>query len=380
MFSVFNDILGKKPAKRKLATTVDDSLTDLVSLIFQEEVLESNGSIGLEVSMMRAAICLLRDTKPKEGLNLEDFISKIVSYSESCGLSEVDTAALVNWKEYSLGLLHAQVKLPNLCDDANSIFRRAITLFIMRPNLERLIQAKSSSLRPGDEVYFLSILLVGINEGYARIDSSIKKVSRTKDLSVHASAHLCNKRGAEKFESFPAAYVFAQKDESLHDNITRLISILINGHIVASVSIGPNDAMCGLYGRSKSQGYNLEYDFDGDRFHYSFQYDERRSQQVFISITDPERHNDKQMIRFSSPCRDLSGKKKLTAADMKVILVSNASSRMHCRFAIDTDKMQLVVVVDQLLATNDWEEFEYFCGEVARIADEYECSLGEDQY
>jgi hypothetical protein len=380
MFSIFNDISGKKASKRKLDNSIEGSLANLVPFIFEDDDLKSDLPSGLEVSLLRAAIRLLRDTSPKGGLNLEGFIAQIASYSESCGLSEKDTVGLVKWKDYSIGLLHSQAKSPSLSDGADSAFRRAITLFIMRPKLDRLLQAKSSSLRPGDEVFFLSILLAGIYEGYARLSSRIKKASRTDDVTIHALALLCNKQGAEKFVSFPPEYVLAQKDESQHDNITRLISILINGHIVASASMGPDDAMRGLYGRAKSQDYNLEYDFDSDRFHYLFQYEEGRSQQVFISITDPELHHNKHMIRFSSPCRDLRGKGKLTAKDMEAVLLSNASSRMHCRFAIDTEKNQLIVAVDQLLATNDWEEFEYFCGEVARIADEYEGKLGLDTY
>ena len=222
--------------------------------------------------------------------------------------------------------------------------------------------------------------MAGIYGGYARIDNKTKKLSRTSSIALHASALLCNQAGGEGFQSFSPEKLKAHRDESQHDDITQLVSVLIDGHIVGSVSTGPGDAMRGLYGRAKSQGYNLEYDFDSDRFHYLFQYEEGRSQKVYITISEAELHHDKEMIRFSSPCRDLNGKGKLSALEMEEILKVNSSLHMHCRFAVDPDKKQLMVAVDQLLATNDWDEFEYFCAEVARVADDYERVLGLDVF
>ena len=381
LFAIFESITRKKRGAKKTLGSVDGYFSELVAY-----VMASGGSISdfsaktAEVAMLHGAVNILSNLNPSEGLDLTDFVNKIAKDCEGFELPAGEEDKLGKWREYSLELVQAQTRPPALSDNPSSIVRRAISLFLMRPTVERLLQARSSSLQPGDQVFFWALMLAGLYEGYSRVSAEIKKSSRTNEISIYAVAALLNQSADEKFGSFAPEFIKAQMDDSKHDNITQLKSVLINGHIVASISAGPGDAMRGLYGRAKSQGYHLEYDFDSDRFHYLFQYEEDRSQKVYISITEAELHHGKEMIRFSSPCRDLNGKGKLSALEMEEILKVNSSLHMHCRFAVDPDKKQLMIAVDQLLATNDWDEFEYFCTEVARVADDYERVLGLDVF
>jgi len=379
LFSIFESITQSRKGARETPVSFDEYFSNLVAYVHAPDG-STSGFIAktAEVAMLHRAVRILSNLSPTEGLNLTDFVNNIAKDCEEFELPLGEKSKLEKWREFSIELVQAQARPPALGDNSKSLVRRAISLFLMRPTVERLLQARSSSLQPGDQVFFYALMFAGLYEGYSRASREIKKASRTNEASTYAVAALLNHSANEKFVSFPTKLIKAQIDDSKHDNITQLKSVLINGQIVASISTGPSDAMRGLYGRAKSQGYNLEYDFDSDRFHYLFQYEEDRSQKVYITITESEIHRGKEMIRFSSPCRNLNGKGKLSASEMDGFLKSNALTDSHCRFAIDEGRRQLLVIVDQLLSTNDWEEFEYFCTETARVADEYEKKYGVD--
>ena len=126
----------------------------------------------------------------------------------------------------------------------------------------------------------------------------------------------------------------------------------------------------------------MQYEFEANRFKYTHEYKDGRSQLVHVYSTETNDTDKAPMIRFSSPCMDLGGKSpgKLSAKDMRLLLEMNASPGMHCRFAIDSDKKQLVVISDQLEKTLDKEEFEHQFAEVAQVADNYEKRLGTDHF
>ena len=380
IYAFFDCLSKKKRNKAKSGIdTICGYLSDMETVLLSEESFNPANVKGLELGLLHAAVHVLRDADPKEGLKLDGFISRLADLATSVSLSKEERNDLEEWKLFSMKLIEAKVKPQSLGDKPNALVRRAISLFIMRPSLDRIIKARSTSLQPGNAVFFLAVIFAGIYEGYSRIDRSIKQESKTNDIAILSAAMLCNRQAGEKFESFPVKQIEADMDESTQDEITKTVAILINSKIVASVQIGPGDAMRGLYSRAKSQGYNFEYNFEQKHFEYTFEYEEGRSQRVYITITESGFHYPKHMIRFLSPCLDI-GKNKLTAGDKEGFLRGNSDRNMHCRYAIDEKAKQVVVIADQLLHTNDLEEFEYFCGEVARVADNYERKLGKDSF
>ena len=141
---------------------------------------------------------------------------------------------------------------------------------------------------------------------------------------------------------------------------------------VAAITEGADQKMQALYRNARTWGYDLKYDFNLNAFEYTYEYPKQRNQSAYISMRDPSGN----FVRFTSPCLDLGkkAKKRLTSKDLRQLLVMHGDDSMHCRFAIDEDRNQLVLMTDQLFETMDKEEFRVQLKEVAEAADNFERS------
>lgn len=377
---LFEAMASKKSDKFKCPDKVWGYLGSLSRIVLDPDLVKESAVNSLEISLMHASAGILAELEAPSGLELESFISSIVEDAERCSLTDVDRESLQKWSEYCLSLVRGESNPRRLADDPASNIRRGLALFLMRPGLDRLQQVHGSSLNPGGAVYFVASCLAALQEGFAKMDGSLKQNAILRDFCINTCAMQCNVRGGEKFDSVAPESIRVGADEVEHERISKLLTIMVDGHIVASISVGPNDAMRALYSRARSHRYHLDYDFERDNFSYMVNFDEDRSQKVNIEVYEAILDDDKELIRFSSPCLDLNGRKKLAVSELEQLLELNASPEVHCRFALDKETNHVMVIVDQLLATNDWEEFEYFCAEVARVADEYERIHGLDVY
>ena len=62
------------------------------------------------------------------------------------------------------------------------------------------------------------------------------------------------------------------------------------------------------------------------------------------------------------------------------LLKKQNESSLICRYSIDEEKKQLLVLADQIAETNDKKEMQSHLENVANAADEFEKSIGEDTY
>ena len=378
--ALFHGMASRKAGKFSRPEKVCDYFAALARLILEPKLYKPESIQGLEMAILGLAADVLAELEAAEGLELETFISTIANGAERCALKGPERESLQKWSDYCLSLVIGEANPRRMADDPASNIRRGLALFLMRPSLERLQQVRGSSLNPGGTVYFIASCLAALQEGFAKMNGSIKQNTHIRDFAINACAMQCNRRGGDKFESVSEAGLKVRTEEVEHERITKLLTIMIDGHIAASISVGPNDAMRALYSRARSHRYHLEYDFERDNFSYMVNFEEDRSQKVYITVYESVLDDDKELIRFSSPCLDLNGRKKLSVKELEHLLLLNASPSVHCRFALNEENNQVMVIVDQLLATNDWEEFEYFCAVVARVADEYEQHHGLDVY
>ena len=376
----FQGMASKKPAKFVRPKNISDYFAKIARVILEPDLLKEESVDSLEMAILHKSVGILAKLEASDGLELEDFISSVANDSGRCALKDKDVKSLQKWSDYCLSLVLGENNSLILGDAPNSNVRRGLALFLMRPSLERLQQVHSSSLNPGWIVFFIASSLAALQEGFSKMNGSIKQNAKIRDFSINACAMHCNLRGGDKFDSVSDTSLKVHTEEVEHERISKLLTIMIDAHIVASISVGPNDAMRALYSRARSHRYHLEYDFERDNFSYLVNFEEDRKQKVYISVSESNLDEEKELIRFASPCLNLDGRKKLTASELEHLLLMNASPDIHCRFALDGDANHVLVIVDQLLATNDWEEFEYFCGVVARVADEYEQSLGLDVF
>lgn len=83
------------------------------------------------------------------------------------------------------------------------------------------------------------------------------------------------------------------------------------------------------------------------------------------------------MVRFSSPALKMIGvaaRARMSRELAVELLKRNAEPSVHCRFAVNDEATEVLVLVDQLLGTLDDAEFLQHMKHVAKVAEEFELS------
>ena len=117
-----------------------------------------------------------------------------------------------------------------------------------------------------------------------------------------------------------------------------------------------------------------------NRLKYTYQFKDGRRQTVYIKVGKPTKTGAK-TLRFYSPCLDLSIKSNydsLKKSAIDILKRSNDPER-YCRFAIDNEIKQLVVMRDQIDFSGQSAELD-FLKHVAEVADEFEKAFGFDKF
>lgn len=102
-----------------------------------------------------------------------------------------------------------------------------------------------------------------------------------------------------------------------------------------------------------------------------------RTRPVYLELIRTDQDSEA-MVRFSAPAlrvMGVSSRTRLTRDLAFDLLKRNADPRMNCRFAINDDATEVLVLVDQLLATLDDAEFMQHIQHVAKTAADFELSL-----
>ena len=134
---------------------------------------------------------------------------------------------------------------------------------------------------------------------------------------------------------------------------------------------------------ARTKSYELEYDYENHRLSYVLTLNEERKQKVYVELIKPLAGGS-EVIRFISPCQDLSGSKRqrvLTKDKIIDLLLRNNRDDMYSSFAVSDSMEAIVVYATQMVHTMDDDEFELLLNHVAKVADEYERDLlGKDFY
>ena len=160
-------------------------LQNYLESILNDDSSNSNPE-SLEQALFQSAIRKLALTTPKEGLNPKAFLREICQECKSKNLGKDEITELEKWESYCLQLLSNEEKSPSLLDDDKKTIRKALILFIMRPDLSRIIKTKPSTMSPGNNVFAAASLIAGTYTGYARISRDLKRDQRHQCLAeVH---------------------------------------------------------------------------------------------------------------------------------------------------------------------------------------------------
>ena len=280
---------------------------------------------------------------------------------------------LGKWGKVCQEVLAGQRGAPPL-DDGGMELLRAVLLFLLRPEPDRLVDTPSSSLRPGPNVLAAAAILSGAAQGYARLPRRFKASREAHcGLSLVVAARAWADAGGGPW---PLAAEFRMTDVDVEPPGTRQVTVAVGDCTVAGRRIGPSDDMSKLYYQAKAAGYSLRFEPIDDRFTVPVELGEGRLRVVLVESGGRRTRLGKAVVRFMSTCRLGGGRfaRALSKPELLRLLERNSDPDMHCRFAVDRKDGTLQVVVHQLVETLDVEELRGHLEAVARVAEETEQS------
>ncbi len=311
----------------------------------------------------------LIDIKPEDGFDPIDFLSRLqVSITSSAVTVAEDIG---KWFVYVRKVLEAEAEVPELAD-AGDIYKRAVMLFLLRPDLDRLMASAESSISPGPTVLSIAAFLVGYANGIGRLGQEYKGNYRaySKFSKLLLDSFWCKSK-----------YTLSATRETPTNYRASLIFEIGNEPLLELV-VEQDVTLARVLSQARSVGYELTYDYDNDELHYTYELEAGRTQVVYIEKLKPLADGF-DVIRFVSPCFDLSGTKMKTLTKAKAIdfLSRNSDDSMYCSFAYSERRSAIVVESTQIVKTMDDGEFVMLLNYVAKVADEYERDvLGKDEY
>jgi hypothetical protein len=316
-----------------------------------------------------ALLPILRDIKSEDGIDQIQILDQLVTSLEAQGANLSED--ILTWVDYVKKALVGEVEVPMLADERD-IFKRSVLLFLLRPELERLENAKASSISPGSAVISIAALLAGFASGLTRMGAEYKGNYREFNRFTKSvlDAMWCKSELILKIIRETNSYNGA---EELYE---------INNEVLFKLDIKQNIVLARVLNQAKSAGYDLQYDYENGELYYHFLLDGGRKQTVYVELITPLAPGF-DVIRFVSPCLDLSGKNiRLLKKDVAVdFLKRNCEDSMYCAFAFSGRRKAIVAEAMQIVRTMDDDEFVTLLKYVAKVADEYERDvLGKDEY
>lgn len=320
-------------------------------------------------SILIKILPVLKDIKPEDGFDpiyLLDTLEASLQDDKSLGFEDVD-----KWLSYVRKVLESEIEVPVLGDEGD-IFKRAVLLFLLRPDLDRLIGSVDSAISPGPAVLSIAAFMAGYTSGISRMGPEYKGDYRAYNKFIKSL-----------LDSLWCKSKFSLNSVREHSaNYGASLMYEINNEALLEFRIEQDVILARVLNQAKSAGYDLVYDFDNSEIHYTFELEDGRSQTVYIERLKPLADGF-DVIRFVSPCLDLSKAITRTLNRTKAVdfLKRNADESMYCSFAYSERRKAIVVEATQLVRTMDDDEFVTLLNYVAKIADEYERDvLGKDNY
>jgi len=298
----------------------------------------------------------LSDARPEDRLDLDGLQRR---FEETTGDSLTEDT--MKWLQFSRKVIEAEREVPVL-SDSGDIIKRGALLFFLRPDLDRLKASVDSSIAPGPSVLTVAAFLAGFYTGYARMGPELKG---------NFAAH-----GNYAAMLLKALYLNAggttERFTHLH-NEGADSQLVVNEVEVWSRAVQPHRSLAFVQHKAGLHGYELAYDYEEHVLKYELQLESGRRQLVYIEPIIPIAGRE-EVVRFFSPCIDLSGSKKrtLTKAVAEKLLIWNSQDDMYCSFSYSEKRAAIVVKATQIVDTMDKSEFITLMKEVASIADQYQ--------
>lgn len=341
---------------------------------------------GWEFTLFTIFASLLIGERPGDGFDVVGLVDALEQRGRDDQLPAEIQTAIADWCAKSRAILCNEQPLPALTDPVapklRSRWTRAMLLFLLRPEIDRLRQAERSSLRPGREVLALAALLAGMYEKHERLDADLKgdrallcyladwKAARLNHLLLLPDQAAVGRHPA------PILTIVAGAGMTQHKRINSGPILLFEREVNAPL------ALRNISVKSEEAGYPMTYDPQLQRLMHVVRYDDGRQQTVHIDAGCP-RPTGEETVRIWTACLDLTiaaNRKRLTKDLFEKLLLRNCEVSANCRFALSEERSALIVLQDQIVKTVDTEEIRAHIEDVASVADQLESEMGWDHY
>jgi len=308
--------------------------------------------------------------RPKEILN--DFYSDF----DKTNLVKEDLSKIQRWHEVCLDIIDNKHVVTPLSDE-NMKVCRAILLLLLRPNPTDIITSQNTSLEPGDEVLALAIMLSGARYGLEQLPNHLKSINIGYRLYANMKSDYLN-GNLQDSDNKEINLVLQMSDCG---QVGTRFSLFLNDNVlVAKENQGPIELRMAM-DKAQISKITLKPEREMNRLKYCYEFQDNRSQIVYISVGSPTAKGDK-TVRLWSPCLDISTSKgkKMLSKDMALrLLEKNADPEVFCRFAINRVENIVMVLIDQIVIEMDSHELEML-EHVAIVADNLEKEFGLDVF
>lgn len=337
-------------------------------------------STSIEMALLRSTVTILRRHPVESGWPAEQILGdvKVAVRADGASLDERAFGELDRWSARASDVLASKTEPQSLADDG-FIIQRAILLLLLRGDLDALDAGhlvNEGPLRPGPQVFATAGALAAFRTGLRAMPARYK----TATDQGHLLGYLGEVFVGMLQEGGQPALVPAPlpKPDVQYRSIRALQGEWITTLSSKEVLRRPAEFESGLE-RLLTMGRHLGFEFEehGERgLRTQMTQADGRRRPVYLELIKTEKPGGA-MVRFSAPTLKLAGvnpRLRLTRELAFEMLRRNADPNMYCRFAIDDDATQVIVLVDQLLATLDEAEFTQHLHHIAQTAEGFELS------
>lgn len=332
----------------------------------------------LDVDLLNITINLLIKSNLSDGWQPKEFLKTIYTEIVNNKYDKSSMSQLKVWFEMSNDIIDNKISAPTLSDD-KFIVGRAILLLLMRPRPEDLVSAQSSSLEPGNTVFTIATMFSGARYGFEALPNSYKMQNEySLEFFQDIKSKIFNKdKNIFKIEDFIITENF--KTNSFESTLQIMYQ---NKMIVTKIDNGPvelNKIM--LLAKSRKEPMTLSPEREFNRLAYKYEFDKGKRKQTVYIKTGALTKDGHRTLRFYSPCLDLSVKNNIAVLKNMLwdILLRQNKPERFCRFAIDEESNQFIVMKDEIDHLDISKELG-FLKHIAKVADQFEKEFGLDKY
>jgi hypothetical protein len=333
----------------------------------------TDAAAELDIRFVHSALSHLVNCRSTAGWVSSVFVDAVTKGALE-GATDAERRDIEAWAKYASEVARAD-RQPMPLDDSGSIIRRALIVLLLRPDPERLVKSRSSSLQPGDEVLATAALMCGAFHGLSMLSKGMKSRSAFSSTFPALVSEWINGRAADATSAATGLKVKGSVQLSDEQPPLARLVVKVGTESLAERTVQPPDSLTRVFYKAKQLKLDINYDWELKAFRVSLPIGSDRQQVVCVSEGRKDRKG-RLAIRFVSPCLRLgrTGLRREQAIDL---LRRNGSMDLDCRFSVSEDEQYVVVQAEQLLDTMDIDELLAHLEHVAQVADDYEQVNGQ---